>query len=113
MPITNDEILRHAFLRDMYRDPYFPDHVLDKGQGILLDLCLAIEEQRPADVAVLYALTAVATERFNDLEEEFHAAGSELETMAREVICEDFRHVATAYGFPDADAEALVADRDW
>lgn len=113
MPITNDEILRHAFLREMYRDPYFPDHVLDKGNGILLDLCLAIEEQPPADVAALYALTAVATERFNELEEEFHAAGSELETTARETIGEDFRFVAAAYGFPDADTETLVAGRDW
>ncbi|MBU7598853.1 hypothetical protein JGS22_014830 [Streptomyces sp. P38-E01] len=113
MPITNDTILNHAFLREMYSDSYYPDHVLDKGNGILLDLCTAIEEAPPASEAALYELTAVATERFNALEEDFHAAGSGIETIAREAICEDFFFVASAYGFPDADPEALVAERDW
>ncbi|WUT26394.1 DUF5713 family protein [Streptomyces sp. NBC_00691] len=40
-------------------------------------------------------------------------AGSEIETVAREAIAEDFWRVASAYGFADADAEELIATRDW
>jgi hypothetical protein len=39
--------------------------------------------------------------------------GSEIETMARDCIAVDFKHIALAYGFEDADIEELVAPRDW
>ncbi|MFB6397242.1 DUF5713 family protein [Polymorphospora lycopeni] len=103
----------HDFLHGMYADPYFPDHVVDKGRAILLRLCGRIEAERPSDLAALYALTEAATEEFNLLEADFEAAGSEIETVAREEIAGDFRFVASAYGFTDADAEKLVAARDW
>lgn len=61
----------------------------------------------------LYILTAVATEEFNALEEEFVAADSEIETIARDAIGEDFAFVASAYGFADADVEELIAAREW
>jgi Family of unknown function (DUF5713) len=54
-----------------------------------------------------------ATEEFNDLESDFDEAGSELETVAREVIAENFWAIANAYGFADADIEDLIATRDW
>ncbi|MEV6781955.1 DUF5713 family protein [Streptomyces sp. NPDC051098] len=44
---------------------------------------------------------------------EFVAAGSGIETVARECICDEFRFVASAYGFTEADAEELTAGRDW
>lgn len=55
----------------------------------------------------------VATEQFNALQAEFEAAGSEIETVAREVIAGDFQFIALAYGFADADVEELTAERDW
>lgn len=58
-------------------------------------------------------LTQAATEEFNLLEAEFEAAGSDIETVAREEIAEDFSFVASAYGFADADVEELIATRDW
>jgi hypothetical protein len=97
----------------MYDDDYFPDHVVDKGKAILLRLCERIEAERPADLAALYALTNAATEEFNALEADFEAADSELETVARELIGEEFWFVASAYGFPEADAEMLIAKREW
>jgi hypothetical protein len=97
----------------MYGDDYFPDHVVDKGKAILLRLCERIEAERPADLAALYALTNAATEEFNALEAEFEAAGSEIETVARELIGEEFWFVASAYGFAEADAEMLIAAREW
>ncbi|GAA5083456.1 hypothetical protein HNP84_007764 [Thermocatellispora tengchongensis] len=113
MSLTNQQVTAHEFLKELYDDDYFPDHVLDKGKAILLRLCERIEAERPADLAALYALTEAATEEFNDLEAEFEAAGSEIETVARETISEDFWFVASAYGFADADPEELVAAREW
>ncbi|MBT2446808.1 hypothetical protein J7F03_06905 [Streptomyces sp. ISL-43] len=113
MSITNQQVADRAFLRQLYRDAYFPDHVLDKGCAILRALCARIEAERPADLAALYVLTGAATEEFNLLEAEFEEAGSGIETVAREEIAEDFWFVASAYGFTDADVEDLIAPRDW
>ncbi|MDD9377064.1 DUF5713 family protein [Streptomyces sp. ZAF1911] len=113
MSITNQHVSARAFLKPLYRDAYYPDHVLDKGRDILLRLCARIEAEPPADLAGLYVLTGAATEEFNLLETEFEAAGSEIETVAREEIAEDFAFVASAYGFPDADVEQLISPREW
>ncbi|MFF2548728.1 DUF5713 family protein [Kitasatospora sp. NPDC058063] len=113
MPITNQQVAGHAFLRSMYEDSYFPDHVVDQGRAILVRLCERIEAEQPPNLQALYTLTQAATEEFNLLEAEFEAAGSEIETVAREWIAEEFWLVASAYGFADADTEELIAGRDW
>ncbi|MEV6941849.1 DUF5713 family protein [Streptomyces sp. NPDC051172] len=113
MRITNQQVIEHAFLEVLYEDDYFPDQVLDRGKAILLSLCERIEAERPADLAALYHLTQAATEEFNVLEAAFDAAGSEIETVAREEIGGDFWFIAQAYGFQDADAEQLIAPREW
>ncbi|MFE2023065.1 DUF5713 family protein [Streptomyces sp. NPDC059499] len=113
MPITNQQVAGHAFLQPMYDDPHFPDHVVDRGKAILLQLCGLIEAKQPSDLETLYALTQAATEEFNLLDREFMAAGSGIETVAREWICDEFCFVASAYGFTGADAEELTAGRDW
>lgn len=41
------------------------------------------------------------------------AAGSAIETVAREWICDEFRFVALAYGFTDVDPEELTSGRNW
>ncbi|MGW0248095.1 DUF5713 family protein [Nocardia goodfellowii] len=87
--------------------------MLDKGRAVLLRLCERIETNRPADLAALYELTQAATDEFNELQAEFEAAGSEIETVAREEIAEEFGFVADSYGFADADIEELIATRDW
>ncbi|MDX2388986.1 DUF5713 family protein [Streptomyces sp. NPDC054904] len=113
MAITNEQVASDRFLRQLYADSYYPDHVVDKGKEILLRLCERIEAEQPSDLAALYALTHAATEEFNLLEAEFEAAGSQIETVAREEIAEDFWRVAQAYGFEGADVEQLIATRDW
>ncbi|MEG8279117.1 DUF5713 family protein [Streptomyces sp. AHA2] len=113
MPIGNQQVSAHPFLRALYRSGYHPDHVVDRGRAVLLALCERIERERPAGLPELYALTHAATEEFNDLQAAFEEAGSEIETVAREEIAGDFDFVARAYGFPDADVEELIAPRDW
>lgn len=113
MSITNQQVAGHAFLQQMYDDSYFPDHVVDRGKAILLRLCERVEVEQPSDLETLYALTQAATEEFNLLDREFVAAGSGIETVAREWICDEFCFIASAYGFMDADAEELTSGRDW
>lgn len=111
--LTNQQVAGHKFLDGMYRDDYYPNHVVDKGAAILTRLCERIEAAKPSDVAALYVLTHAATQEFNALEADFDAAGSEIETVAREMIAEEFWFVAKTYGFTDADQEELIAGRDW
>ncbi|WP_224998748.1 DUF5713 family protein [Cesiribacter sp. SM1] len=110
--IKNEQLRNHEFLSDMYQDDYFPDFLVDKGKAILVELCLQIESQQPQSLVELYTLTHAATDRFNDLGEEFDEHDSELETAARESIAADFEFIAKAYGF-EADTEELIATRDW
>ncbi|WP_431873174.1 DUF5713 family protein [Nocardiopsis eucommiae] len=102
-----------VLLTDMRADPYFPDHLVERCREVLVSLCERIEARGPADLTALYALTHAATEEVNALEEEFEAAGSEIETVTRDDIGGSFWLVATAYGFTDADPEELIATRDW
>ncbi|MEU8892639.1 DUF5713 family protein [Streptomyces sp. NPDC048442] len=111
--VTNQQVKDRVFLRALYGSDYYPEHVLDRGRAVLAGLCERIEAERPADLAALYVLTEVATEQFNDLEAEFDEAGSEIDTIAREEIAGEFRFVAKAYGFANADTEELVAAREW
>ncbi|MCR6476525.1 DUF5713 family protein [Variovorax sp. ZS18.2.2] len=113
MPITNPQLQNHPFLKDMYRDAYFPDFLVDKCKQILVDLCEEIEAKKPSDDAGLLKLTHAATDRFNELVEEFEENDSELETGAREAIGADFETIVRAYGFVDVDIEDVIATRDW
>ena len=113
MNISNATMAGYAFLKDMYSDSYFPKDLVKKGERILVDLCLEIEANAPSNLSELYALTHAATDKFNDLQAAFEEHGSEIETAAREAIAEDFQNIAKAYGFVDADGEALIATRDW
>ena len=111
--LTNHEAKNHSFLDEMYQDEYFPKHLVDKAKSILVSLCFQIEEVKPADLKKLYELTHAATNKFNELQEEFYENDSEIETVARDCIGMDFDFIAKAYGFKDADVEELIATREW
>lgn len=113
MTITNTAMRERNFLAGMYRDGESADRVVDKLVAVLQGLCEQIEAQRPSDLADLYALTQAATQEINDLEDELMEAGSEIDTIARELLADDFFVVASAYGFGDADIEELIATREW
>ncbi|MDR2298223.1 MAG: DUF5713 family protein [Comamonas sp.] len=113
MSPSNPKMAAYRFLAAMYDDDYFPDELVKKGEEILVELCLQIEQQKPGSLEELYELTHAATERFNDLQEEFDEQGSEIETAARDCIATDFEAIAQVYGFEDADTEELIATRDW
>ncbi|GGS05804.1 hypothetical protein GCM10010269_50910 [Streptomyces humidus] len=113
MAVTNEQVTGHAFLKTLYVDGYYPDHLVDRGREILLRLCERVEAERPGDLDALYVLTQAATEEFNALQDAFWEAGSDIETVAREEIAGDVHFVARAYGFDGVDVEELIATRDW
>ncbi|MBF6101098.1 DUF5713 family protein [Nocardia cyriacigeorgica] len=113
MSIIDQQVTTHSFLRVLYEDELYPDALVDRGRAILLRLCERIEAEQPVDLPGLYLLTQSATAEFNALESEFDSAGSEFDTVAREEIGEEFWFVACAYGFQHADAEELIATREW
>ena len=96
----------------MYEDSYFPSRLVDKGKAILVELCFEIEREQPKSLDGLYELTHAATDKFNELQDEFFEADSEIESAARDCIAENFDLVAKAYGF-EADIEELIATREW
>ncbi len=112
MHIKNQQILNHKFLQEMYEDNYFPNHLVDKAQQILIALCEAIERENPKNNESLFQLTHAATNQFNDLAAEFEENGCEIETGAREAIGADFEFTVKAYGF-EVDIEDVIATRDW
>jgi hypothetical protein len=111
--VQNPQVASHTMLADMVSDAYYPAALVAKGQQILLRLAERIEDHSPRDLEALYRLTHAATEEFNRLAEEFEHADSEIETVARDAISEDFGFLADVYGYSEADLEELVAPRDW
>ena len=95
----------------MLGDSYFPKHLVQKGQALLVALAAKIEAKGPRGEAV-YALTHATTEAFNDLQEEFHEADSEIETAAREAIAGDIGFILETLGY-EVDLEEAIAPRDW
>ena len=112
MELTNKTMTEYSFLKEMYNDPFFPNNLVDKGKQILIDLCYQIESEKPKNLEELYKLSHNATDKFNDLQEEFYENESEIETAARESIAMDFEFISNSYGFK-ADIEELIATRDW
>jgi uncharacterized protein DUF5713 len=113
MNVKNPSIKEYEFLPGMYADGYFPRFLVDKLKEVLVKLCEDIESESPPDTESLLKLTHAATERINELAEEFDENGSDLETVAREVIADDFEHIVRTYGFNDVDIEEVIAPREW
>lgn len=111
-PITNGVLKHHDFLSAMLSDDYFPNDLVLEGVDILKHLCVEIEREKPKTPEGLYVLTHKATEKFNQLEEKLEDNDSEIETVAREWIADEFGLIAESYGF-SVDVEDLIAPRDW
>lgn len=111
MSIQNEKMAAYEFLSCMGAE-YYPAEITEKCREVLRQLCRDIEENKPADLDALYELSHAATEQINELEEEFDEAGSEIDTIARECLADDFEYIAEAYGF-EADLEELIEPREW
>lgn len=113
--LTNPTLQRHEFLALMYQDDYYPKHLVAKIEQILLAMCVQIETNKPTTVAQFCVYSHPAVEQINDLQDEFDEHNSELETVARDCLGEEFSAIATAYGMTltGADHEKIIVPRDW
>lgn len=110
--LKNEKIRNYRILEEMYNDSYFPPQSVDKVKDVLLEFCFNIEKSKPKNLDQLYELSHTATEKINNLQDDFYRNGSELETGAREAIAMDFDFISKSYGFK-ADVEELISNRDW
>jgi hypothetical protein len=110
--LSNPEMKNYKFLEWMYKDDYFPKVLVDKCKNILVNLCHQIEIQKPGNSEELCVLTHKATEELNQLQNEFHANNSEIETAAAEFLVLDIQFIAEAYGFK-VSIDELTSNRDW
>jgi hypothetical protein len=97
--LENEIVKQHHFLEGMYTDSYYPKLLVDELKQILLNLCFQIEQTKPNKLDKLYHLSHAATKQINLLQNKFGNKGSEIETVAREVIA--------------LDIEELIAPREW
>lgn len=98
-------------LADMYRDRYFPDFLVDKINALLEDLVVRLEQGVHSTEAIQQKLDEM-TRRINDLQEEFEANDSEIETVARDSIAVSVARILQRFG-ADIDLETALRERDW
>ncbi|MBC6166027.1 hypothetical protein HCA15_05145 [Listeria booriae] len=104
-------MLEKDYLADMYRDPYFPDFLVDKIKMLLKEV-VALLESGETDLEVIQAAFDKATIGINELEEEFDDNDSEIETAARESIGETVDLILTHYKVA-IDCEEALREREW
>ncbi|MBC1226848.1 hypothetical protein HCJ57_07110 [Listeria booriae] len=105
------QMLEKDYLADMYRDPYFPDFLVDKIKTLLKEV-VALLESGESDLEVIQAAFDKATIGINELEEEFDDNDSEIETAARESIGETVDLILTHYKVA-IDCEEAIREREW
>ena len=99
------------YLVDMYRDPYYPDFLVDKIKGLIVEVVDYLETGE-RDMDQIQAKFDVMTIGINDLEEEFGENGSEIETVARDSIGQTVIDILKHYQI-DIDVEEAIRERDW
>ena len=101
----------YRLLEDMYRDDYFPDFLVDKIRELVQEV-IDFLETGERDMEKIQKKFDQMTTGINDLQEEFEAHDSELETAARESIGGTIAYILRRYGL-DLDVEDAIAMREW
>ena len=97
-------------LYEMYDDDYYPNFLVDKIKAEL-DKVEAVLTAGETNTAVIQTHLDTMTRAINDLEDEFDANDSEIETVARESIGEAVDYLLQKYRF--ADLEEALREREW
>ncbi len=98
-------------LKDMYRDGYFPDFLVDRVKALVQDV-IGFLETGERDLEKIQSKFDEMTLAINDLQEEFEDNGSEIETAARDSIGETVAYILEWFDV-DIDVEDAIGERDW
>ncbi len=97
----------YVLLEEMYNDEYYPDFLVDKIQKVI-----ELLESGETDVEIVQEKLDEITCAINDLQDEFDANDSEIETVARDCIGETVYYVLKWFDIP-IDEEEAIRERDW
>ena len=98
-------------LYEMYDDEYFPNFLVDKIKAEL-DKVEAVLAGGEKDTAIIQQYFDTMTRAINDLEAEFGANDSEIETVARDSIAEAVDYLLQKYRIA-IDLEEALREREW
>lgn len=101
----------YVLLKDMYEDEYYPAFLVDKVRDELISV-IELLESGETDIERIQDSLDSAVEGINDLQDEFDAHDSEIETVARESIGESVAYILSWFGI-DIDIEDAIRARDW
>ena len=101
----------YIYLEEMYRESYFPNHLVDKVKEEILKVVAFIEEGKHSNDEIQEKLD-IMTDAINDLQEAFEDADSEIETVARDSIGTTVMDILEHYKI-DIDGEEAIRNRDW
>lgn len=99
------------WLPEMYADDYFPTSEVDKVKAAIQKV-VAFLEQGEASTKKIQQKLDEMTLIINELQNDFAAHASEIETGARESIAETVERVL-AYFEVNIDIEDALGERDW
>lgn len=101
----------YVLLKDMYEDDYYPAFLVDKVRDELISV-IELLESGETDIERIQDSLDRAVEGINDLQDEFDAHDSEIETVARESIGESVTYILSWFGI-GIDSEEAIRARNW
>lgn len=101
----------YKLLNEMYQDGYFPDFLVDKVKSLIQDI-ISFLETGERNLEKIQNKFDKMTEAINKLQEEFEENDSELETGARESICETIEYIIKWFDI-DITVEDATSRREW
>lgn len=102
---------RFELLTDMYVSNYYPDFLVDKIKDEIFRLVHFLETGTK-DLEAIQEKLDQMTCAINDIQEQFWAHESEIETVARDSIAVSVRDVLQFFSI-DIDLEEALRERDW
>ena len=101
----------YKLLAEMYQDEYFPDFLVDKVKAELQGV-IDLLESGEANTEVIQTKLDETVCAINDLQDEFDANDSEIETVARDCIGQSVGYILEWFDIP-IDVEDAIRERDW
>lgn len=99
------------YLNEMYNDSYYPDFLVDKIKEEILKFEFYLKNKNISINDIQKKLDEM-TLSINNIEEEFNQNQSEIETVARESICDTVFLILKKYNVK-IDIEEALRLREW